>query len=130
GAGLPSVHSTCSICAPYFPSPLSTADVALLVHSLPSGRVQPGAATAGSGNHACAFAAGLTISTRVVTSYLRQTSGVGVNGALAKAPRGNAASAVSAAPPCKNSRLFMPSSPGLEHDCRMSKPALFSRAPP
>src|SRR5262249_57509906 len=95
GACSGSVRSTCGICAPYFPSPLSTADVALLVHSLPSGCVQAGSATAGSGNHTCALAADLTISTRVVTSYLRQTSGVGVNGALAKAPRGNAASAVS-----------------------------------
>src|SRR5262249_58448557 len=86
----PPAHSTCNICAPYLESRVSTADFALVVHSLPSGRVQPGSATAGNGSQACALWVGLTISTSVVTSNFRQLSGRGVNGGSAPAPRRNA----------------------------------------
>jgi hypothetical protein len=70
----------------------------------------------------------LTISTRVVTSYLRQACGLGVNGASAKAPRGSAVAAANAAPPRKNSRLFMRSSPVLS-DLPSLDAASFSRVP-
>src|SRR5438876_5229162 len=111
GVRSPSAHSTCSICAPYFESRMSSADLALVVHSLPSGCVQPDSATAGKGNQACGLPAGLTISTRVVTSNLRQASGRGVNGSSADAPHGNAAAAANAAPPRKNSRRNIPRLP-------------------
>src|SRR5437667_11009231 len=114
GVRSPSAHSTCSICAPYLESWMSSADLALVVHWLPRGCVQPGSATAGNGNQACGLPAGLTISTRVVTSNLRQASGRGVNGSSADAPRGNAAVAANAAPPRKNSRRNMPRLPFLQ----------------
>src|SRR5262249_23091240 len=126
GAPSPSAHSTCSICAPYLESRVSTADFALVVHSLPRGCVQPCSATAGHGSQAGVLPAGLTISTRVVTSNLRQVSGRGVNGSSAHAPRGNATAAVSAAPPLKNSRLNMLSLPLYYR----WTPAPFSRLPP
>ena len=114
GAGSPSAHSTCSICAPYFGSRSSNADFALLLHSLPSGSIQSGSATAGNGTQACALPDGLTISMRVVISNLRQASGLGVNGTSARAPFGNPAINVNATPLCKNSRLRMSSSPVFE----------------
>src|SRR5437588_6142414 len=98
GVRSPSVHSTCSICAPYFTSRLSTADFALVFHSYSSGSVQAGSATAGNGNQACTFPDGLAIATRVVTSNFRQTSGFGANEVSAIAPCGHAATAATAAP--------------------------------
>src|SRR5712691_10993139 len=120
GAGSPSAHSTCSICAPYFASRCGTADLALVFHSLPSGCIQSRSSTAGNGTHACTFPDGLTISTRVVISNLRQASGLGANGVSAKATRGSAAPTASAAPVCKNSRLCMASSPEFEPLTRFS----------
>src|SRR5262249_41425417 len=107
---------------PYLGSRMSTADFALVVHSLPRGCVQLGSATAGNGNQACALPAVLTISTRVVTSNLRQLSGRGVNGSSAHAPGGNATAAASAAPSLKNSRLNMPNLPFLKMDTRTVQP--------
>src|SRR4029453_10676136 len=76
--------------------------------------------TAGNGNHTCALSDGLTISTRGLTSNLRQASGLGVNNVSAKAPRGGAAKTVNAAPLRKNSRLIMSSSPVFEFLTKIS----------
>jgi hypothetical protein len=59
---------------------------------------------------------------------LRQACGLGVNGASAKAPRGSAAAAANPAPPHKNCRRFMRSSPLLSY-LHSFATASFSQAP-
>jgi len=123
GTGSPSAHSTCSICAPYLASRCSNADFALVFHSLPSGCVHSGSATAGSGNHACAVPDGATISTRVVISNLRHAPGCGANGASAKAPRGSPPARINAVPLRKNSRRSIRTLPCRERNSAYRHPS-------
>src|SRR5512143_3872538 len=100
-------HSTVTMPARYLASKYRLAFVALVVHLLAPLRNQSGSFTEGMGIHARVVPSGFRISTRVMTSKLRQpAAGLGSKPCVL-ARRGNAAATESAPPALRNVRRSM-----------------------